>query len=120
MDQINLFIKKLNAQGAKYALLTGAVLGSLRLVLELNKSNLQGFWFWYADINFLHFALALFLFCSGVLISVSLVSRPSNLSAEIQSIKLRGLRELAVVDRFNLILSILLVGLIFVLWIYFS
>jgi len=45
-----------------------------RLIMELNKDALDGFFYQYANINFLHFAIFLFLICSAVLVAVSLLS----------------------------------------------
>ncbi len=67
---------RLNAPGAMASLLTGFVLGMARLVMELNKGRLGGWLFYYADINFLHFAAILFVICSLVLIGVSLLTAP--------------------------------------------
>jgi SSS family solute:Na+ symporter len=47
-----------------------------RLVAELNKGSLDGLLFTYADINFLHFAILLFLVCTAVLVGVSLLTPP--------------------------------------------
>ena len=68
---IGVFWRRVNAAGAIAALLTGLVLGVARLSLELNKAELAGFLHWYADINFLHFAILLFVICSVVLVLVS-------------------------------------------------
>ena len=68
---LGIFWKRLNAKGAKYALLSGAVLGALRLVLELSQQNWTGFLQWFVEVNFLHFALILFLISSLVLVVVS-------------------------------------------------
>jgi solute:Na+ symporter, SSS family len=68
---IGLLSHRVNARGAMAALLTGFVLGTVRLVAELNKSSLDGWLFAFADINFLHFAFLLFVICSTVLIVVS-------------------------------------------------
>src|SRR3954470_1496617 len=50
---------RLNGTGAMTALISGLVLGTLRLLLELNKTHLgdTGFVHWFATINFLHFAV---------------------------------------------------------------
>src|SRR6478736_529063 len=63
---------RLNGQGALSALWVGFVLGFARLLLELDKSHLTqgGALYWYADINFLHFAALLFVLCSLILIVV--------------------------------------------------
>ncbi|MDX1530191.1 MAG: sodium:solute symporter, partial [Rhodothermales bacterium] len=67
--------RRINATGAIASLLTGAVLGLIRLVLEiLNGPTLDGlpdgFWAGVAEINFLHFAILLFVICVLVLIGV--------------------------------------------------
>lgn len=74
---LGLFMKRINSAGAMSALITGAVIGVIRLILELNKSSLDahGVLHFVADINFLHFALILFVLCSMILISVSLMTK---------------------------------------------
>ena len=74
---LGIFWRRVNASGAIAALLAGFALGMARLVLELNRDVLGGgFLGWYAGINFLHFAIFLFVACSAVLIAVSLVTPP--------------------------------------------
>ena len=74
---LGVFWRRVNSSGAIAALLTGFALGMARLVLELNRDLLgDGFLGWYAGINFLHFAIFLFVTCSAVLIAVSLVTPP--------------------------------------------
>jgi solute:Na+ symporter, SSS family len=63
-----------NAKGAMAALLTGFVLGMARLVLELNRTGLDGVLAAFAGINFLHFAVLLFTICTLVLLGVSLAT----------------------------------------------
>ncbi|MDX1569220.1 MAG: sodium:solute symporter [Xanthomonadales bacterium] len=71
---LGVFYRRVNATGAIACLVTGFVLGIGRLVVELNKSSLAGPLHWYGDINFLHFAILLFVVCSGVLVVVSLLT----------------------------------------------
>src|SRR5215467_13373110 len=68
---------RLNAQGAISSLLTGFVLGTVRFVLELTYPGgvgapgaLQGL----VAMNFLHYAIVMFVACCVVLIGVSLVT----------------------------------------------
>jgi len=81
---LGLFIPRLNGSGAITSLLTGFVFGALRLILELvnggDKSGLPDgtIWTWIAEINFLHFAILLFVICTFVLILVSLVTKPPS------------------------------------------
>jgi len=68
---------RLNAQGAISSLLTGFVLGSVRFVLELDYPGgvgapgaIQGL----IAMNFLHYAIVMFVACCAVLIGVSMVT----------------------------------------------
>jgi SSS family solute:Na+ symporter len=117
-----LFSSRINARGAMAALLTGFVIGLLRLVAELNKGGLDGLLFTFADINFLHFAALLFVLCTAVLVLVSLTAPPPPRE------KIEGLTyqtttptgEVVEGRRMEAILSVLLVVAIAGLWLYFS
>lgn len=119
---IGIFWKRVNARGAIASLITGFVLGMARLIAELSKESLSGLMFAYADINFLHFALFLFILCSVVLVVVSLLSPPppdektAGLTFE-TSIKTKLNSAWQRKDKW---LSFVLVGLIAIIWIYFS
>lgn len=72
-----IFFKRVNGAGAMAAMVSGFVLGMGRLVLELNKDRLgDGVLYYIATINFLHYALVLFAVCTGILVIVSLLTRP--------------------------------------------
>ncbi len=78
--------KRVNGAGAMASLLTGFVLGMARLLLELNKDSLgDGLLYAYADLNFLHFAVVLFVVCTVVLVGVSLITTAMG------DLRLRGL-----------------------------
>jgi solute:Na+ symporter, SSS family len=129
---------RLNGAGAISALLTGFVLGTLRFVLEvLDKgSHFQGGAVrWLLDMNFLHYAILMFVICAGVLIVVSL------LTPEPERRKLAGLtfatvddqidtqqvavtrvslaRESATERKLNVAFSLLLIATVVGLWSYF-
>ncbi len=71
--------RRVNATGAMAALVTGFVLGMGRLVVEITQPLQRGVLAGYADINFLHFAVVLFVVCTAVLVVVSLVTpRPDD------------------------------------------
>ncbi|UCC85262.1 MAG: sodium:solute symporter [Gemmatimonadota bacterium] len=70
---LGLFWKRLNAAGAMSALVGGFVLGMARLVAELSKEALGGLLYWFADVNFLYFAILLTAVCVALLIGVSLM-----------------------------------------------
>jgi len=67
---------RVNGQGAISSLLTGFVLGAVRFVAEvLDKSRHyeSGTLRWLVDMNFLHYAIFMFVICTLVLIAVSLM-----------------------------------------------
>ncbi len=72
---LGLFVKRINAKGAIYALWTGFALGLLRLVLEYMKNTKAlvpgSIWDTYASINFLHFAIFLFIVSAIIMVTVS-------------------------------------------------
>jgi SSS family solute:Na+ symporter len=130
---LGVFWRRVNANGAVASLVTGFVLGMGRLVLELTKSSHHGFLLWYADINFLHFAVFLFAVCTAVLVVVSLFTPPQD------DAKLAGLtfatakathpgaeqdgRKLAsnpLWRRRDVWLSIVLAGCVGLVWLYFT
>ena len=64
----------MNGKGAIYALSVGALIGGLRLILEIlfnmYSVNLSGI-MWFVEMNFLHFAVFLFLISTMILFIVS-------------------------------------------------
>jgi SSS family solute:Na+ symporter len=118
---LGLLWSRLNARGAMAALLTGFVLGLVRLVAELNKGRLDGFLFTFADINFLHFAALLFVLCSVVLILGSFTA-PAPPRAQIEGLTYETTAAVATPRRVTreIVLSVLLCLAVVVLWIYFS
>ncbi len=73
---LGVFWRRVNAQGAMTALLLGFVLGMGRLVAELSKGALTGWGLAFAELNFLHFAVVLFLISTAALVLVSLATPP--------------------------------------------
>ena len=76
---LGVFFKRLNAKGAYTAMVLGFVLGIIKLSLELFKTDLSGFLYDFATINFLYFCIYLFLFSTVVMVVVSLLTpKPSE------------------------------------------
>ena len=117
---------RLNGTGALAALWTGFVLGFARLLLELDKSHLSanGILYWYADINFLHFAALLFALCSAILIVVSVMTPPPA-PERVNDLTLQTVAPSAKVEAaprqrtLEIGLSVLLAAVIGALWIVF-
>jgi len=117
--------RRVNASGAMAALIGGFILGVGRLIAELNRDGLTGWMHTYATINFLHFAVLLFVICTAILILVSLVTAPPP-PEKVEGITFdttqrtsegprgRGWR------RTDLILSVLLALCVGAIWLYFS
>jgi SSS family solute:Na+ symporter len=125
--------KRVNGRGAIYALVTGAVVGGLRLVLEIlfkkNGFTLPGME-WFVEINFLHFALFLFILSATVLTLVSLQEEePSAKKIAGLTISTTSMRQnppgvtVSKIDlwwlRMNVGFSVALIVLIVTLWIIF-
>ncbi len=127
---IGIFWKRINSRGANWALVTGGLLGAARLVLEILSNSGQitsPVLSWFAGVNFLHFAVLLFLVSGVVLVLASLPEgrfsgtprrETFNESFKMPALALTGesgLR-LAGADRFNLLLSALLLIFVLGLW----
>lgn len=114
---LGIFFKRLNAKGAMASLLSGFVLGILRLFGEINKDSLSGPLFYLSNINFLHFAILLFVVCVAILILVSLLTNEPDYK-KIEQITYNKVKIFD--NRQDVILSLILVGIILSLWFYFS
>ncbi len=123
---LGIFIPRLNGAGAVASLLSGFVLGALRLFLELmngiEKTGLPAgtMWEFIAEVNFLHFAVFLFLVCTTILIGVSFMTKAPSPE------QIRGLtfgtrhKEDDGRNRVNIVLSLLLALTIGILWYVFA
>ena len=68
---------RLNGAGAISSLLTGFVLGSVRFVAEIfsaKGTEFSGLMLTLVKMNFLHYAIFMFVVCSLVLVGVSVVT----------------------------------------------
>ncbi len=124
---IGILWRRVNATGAMASLIAGFVLGMGRLVAELNKQSLSGGLRTFADINFLHFAVILFVVCSVVLVVVSLLSPPppADKIAGLTFAKApAGAVTVPASDakgrRRDVLLSVLLLLCVAAIWLYFS
>jgi len=127
---------RLNGAGAISALLAGFALGTLRFVLEVfdKSSHFQaGAVRWLLDMNFLHYAILMFVICSAVLVIVSLAT-PAPDRAKLAGLtfatvddkidtvgvtKVSLARESPREHKLNVAFSLLLIATVVGLWIYF-
>ncbi len=144
---LGVFWRRINAPGALASLGTGFVLGLLRLVLELingaDQAGLpEGVLSAVAEINFLHFAVLLFVICVLVLMGVSLFTpapppeKVAGLTYATREESVEGQAEPASPEeevsvqatasskppwrRTDAVLSVVLVLLVLLIWWYFS
>jgi SSS family solute:Na+ symporter len=118
-----IFWKRVNGKGAVASLLTGLVLGAFRLIIEiLNKVEplSNEFLKYAASVNFLHFAIFLFIVTSAVLVFVSLATEKPDEN------KLTGIiynraatHEKGRWRTVNIFFSVLLALTLFLLWFIF-
>src|SRR6266404_4743468 len=131
---------RLNGQGAITSLLTGFVMGATRFILELADRGSSGHFEsavarWIIDMNFLHYAIFMFVVCAVVLIGVSLMTPAPDRK------RLAGLTFATVDDKMetvavgipqrkpahetpaeyaiNVVFSLLLLATVIGLWVYF-
>jgi len=131
---------RLNAQGAISSLLTGFVLGAVRFVFEIMDRAAGGRFEspairWLIDINFLHYAILMFVICSLVLIGVSLMTpaperkKLAGLTfatvddkmevTPLRTMEYKPAAETAMEHRVNIVFSLGLFCTVVGLWIYF-
>jgi SSS family solute:Na+ symporter len=121
-----LFYKWINANGAIVSLWVGFAVGVFRLVAEflanegiiqVNETSLLGT---FLGINFLHFALFLFIFCAIILMVVSKMGEPQPTDTlELVTFQKRSERP-KVKWSSDATLTVILIGLVLVLWVLFS
>ncbi len=121
---LGLYFPWINSRGAIIALWSGFVMGIARLVTEFmaNEGSLVvnegSFLAWLLSINFLHYALFLFLICSGILMVCSKLlpdSRPIPAFLTMQ----KG-EDLGTNVRMDRLLTIILIVCVLLLWVLFS
>ncbi len=127
---IGIFWKRINGRGAIWALVVGGLIGAARLVLEIISNlggNVPATLHWFVELNFLHFAIFLFVVSAAVLVLASLPAKkftdtrlrdPLDESLDWQANRMFGsaLFRLVSTDRANLVLSALLLMFVLGLW----
>ncbi|MBO6517447.1 MAG: sodium:solute symporter [Bacteroidia bacterium] len=116
---IGILSKRVTAKAARVTLLAGAVIGLVRLGLELGQDHLSGALLYFTEINFLHFAFFLFVICAVILLASS---RPEDAKPEIEINQITWNRSTLSVggSRLNILLSALLIVAVMVLWYVFK
>ncbi|WP_339650505.1 sodium:solute symporter [uncultured Maribacter sp.] len=121
-----LFYKWINAKGAIVSLWVGFAIGVFRLVAEFlcNEGTIQvnegSFLGVFLGVNFLHFALFLFILCAVILMLVSKMGQPQPAAMlELVTFQRRSERP-KVKWSSDATLTVILIGLVLVLWWLFS
>ena len=128
---------RLNAQGAITSLLTGFFLGALRFILELRAkggSPPGAALSWLVDMNFLHYAIFMFVVCSVTLIAVSLMTPApdrkklagltfATVDEKMDLVAMPSARKPAAETpaerRMNLVFTFALIATVIMLWVHF-
>src|SRR5437016_5856153 len=131
---------RLNGAGALSSLLTGFVLGAIRFVFEISDRAAGGRYTspairWVVDMNFLHYAIFMFVVCSLVLIVVSLMTPAperrklagltfATVDEKIDTVAVptpdvKPAKETALEHTINIFFTAALVATVVGLWIYF-
>ncbi len=122
---LGVFFKRINGKGAFTGMIVGFIIGIIKLTLELFQGDLTGILHDFATINFLYFCIYLFLFSIALMVIVSLLTpKPSEE-------QIRGLTFATTVaedraasraswNKWDVILSLVVVAIIISIFIYFS
>jgi solute:Na+ symporter, SSS family len=134
---IGILWTRANGAGAITSLLTGFVLGATRFIFEvLDKSEhyTSPAIRWLVDMNFLHYAIFMFIVCTGVLVVISLMTPApdrrklagltfATVDDKIESTAVRPMHPVAKETprehQLNVLFTFLLLATVIGLWIYF-
>jgi len=122
---LGVFSRRINGTGALTGMVTGFIIGLLRIALELARNHLSGVLYTFATINFLYFCILLFVFSIALIVIVSL------LTAKPSESQLNGLTYATTVaedkaksraswNKTDVILSLVVVVIIVLVFLYFS
>lgn len=122
--------RRVNAQGALASLLTGFVLGAVRFTLEVVYAGqpLSGALGWFVGMNFLHFAVFMFVICVIVLVAVSLLT-PAPTAQQLEGLTFATAHQIVAVEsetpkaswhQRNLVFTVVLIVTVIALWVYFA
>ncbi len=126
---LGLFWKRINSNGAFWGLVSGFVLGMLKLTIQAGYSSIDplkssgpAFLANIGDFNFLYASGALFLISTLVVIGVSLLTKPQN-EEDIKGLTYSSLDKADVrssVGMFDIVLTVVTLGLVLGMYLYFS
>jgi SSS family solute:Na+ symporter len=122
---LGVFFKRLNGKGALTAMVLGFIIGIIKLTLELFQTSLTGVLHDFATINFLYFCIYLFLFSIIVMVVVSLATEKPD-EAHINGLTFATTvaedraASRASWNKWDVILSLIVVVIIATIYIYFS
>jgi solute:Na+ symporter, SSS family len=126
---LGLFWKRINAQGALWGLISGFVLGMLKLTIQANFSTMDptkasnpALLAAIGDFNFLYASGALFLISIAVVIGVSFLGKAQD-EASIKGLTYASLDKKAVrgsIGMFDVILTVVTLALVLGMYLYFS
>jgi SSS family solute:Na+ symporter len=124
---LGVFFKRINAKGAYAAMVSGFIIGVLKLIFELNQKYLPegSIFYHFATWNFLYFCIFLFLFSIAVMIIVSLLTPKPDEE------HIKGLTFATTVaedraasraswNKWDVILSLIIIAIVITVFIYFS
>jgi SSS family solute:Na+ symporter len=124
---LGVFFKRLNAQGAYSSMVIGFILGMAKLTLQIFKDELtpDSLIYQFATMNFLYFCIYLFIFSIAILVTVSLLTpaptedKTAGLTFS-TTVAADKAASRASWNGWDVALSLLVVGIIVCIMLYFS
>ena len=119
---LGLLSTKITATGAISTLVVGFIIGMVKLVLELWPGELPSILSWLAGINFLYFGFGLFVFCLGLLVAISLTTKPKP-TTQLSGLTFKTIRRNTQSRSWtpmDLVHSLVIIGLVLAVMAYFT
>jgi SSS family solute:Na+ symporter len=124
---LGVFFKRLNAEGALSAMVSGFILGMAKLTLQLLQDDLPagGLLHRFATMNFLYFCIYLFIFSVAVLVVVSMLT-PAPTAEKVEGLTFSTTvaadkaASRASWGTMDVVLSLIVVAIIIAIFAYFS
>lgn len=124
---LGVFFKRLTAKGAYYSLVSGFIIGILKLVCQIFKDDFgaDSILYRFGNWNFLYFCIYLFVFSVAVMVIVSLMTpKPSDTQLEGLTFATTVAEDKAASraswNKWDVILSLIVIAVILSIFIYFS
>ncbi len=121
---VGIMSRRVNGLSAIWALVVGGIIGGARLILQIlyKRGSIDlGSWTWFAEMNYLHFAIFLFLISIALMFIISFLTGkprhlPEDLRRSLPTFRTAEKSPHRLWDTVNVVFSVLLIVIVLSLW----